>query len=274
MAEIQCFQMAFIGSKLLHIFGVFCTILATLEQTPGNIEINNKRGSGAVQQLTSKQQTSCSKLQTFLCKNYVKNRMDGWPYSAYNRLPAAAQPEFQQYSNNAGAASAQQLFTIHHQLRQAQAQQVHQYLPPSLVAAASSSSNQAKQQNSLVFTQAQTTAATSSSWKTNSNGLVIIPEPQKATSSRSYSNNSELLVETNSGSNSRTMRHATELKTSQPVFPGQPPPLSRFEANNKQNYSPQPPPRQSSQPPQRSSAAANINRTAFPGQQPPVPVRN
>ena len=62
------------------------------------------------------------------------------------------------------------------------------------------------------------------------------------------------------------MRHATELKTSQPVFPGQPPPLARVETSKQQNYSPQPPPRQSSQPPQRS---ANINRTAFPGQQPP-----
>ena len=58
------------------------------------------------------------------------------------------------------------------------------------------------------------------------------------------------------------MRHAAELKTSQPVFPGQPPPLARVETH-KQNY--QPPPRQSSQPPQRNS-----NRTAFPGQAPPA----
>ena len=63
------------------------------------------------------------------------------------------------------------------------------------------------------------------------------------------------------------MRHATELKTRQPIFPGQPPPLARVESSKQQNYSsPQPPPRQSSQPPQRSS---NVNRTAFPGQQPP-----
>ena len=61
------------------------------------------------------------------------------------------------------------------------------------------------------------------------------------------------------------MRHATELKTRQPIFPGQPPPLARVESSKQQNYSsPQPPPRQSSQPPQRSS---NVNRTAFPGQQ-------
>ena len=67
------------------------------------------------------------------------------------------------------------------------------------------------------------------------------------------------------GENSRSMRQATELKTSQPIFPGQPPPLARVD-HNKQNYS-QPPPRQSSQVPQRSSTS--VNRTAFPGQAPP-----
>lgn len=224
-------------------------------------EINNKRGSGALQ-----------KADKLLAKtnlnheNFVKLtlKMDGWPYSAYNRLPQGSADFPAQYSNT---NSAQQLL-LHHQLRQAQ--QVHQYLPPSLVAAAS---NQNKSQQNVSSGQS------ASSWKSNSNGLVIIPEPQKATSNRSYSNSSELLVESvAAATNSRTMRNATELKTSQPVFPGQPPPLSRFEAggsgssgsSSKQNYSPQPPPRQSSQPPQRSSS---INRTAFPGQQPPVPVR-
>ena len=62
------------------------------------------------------------------------------------------------------------------------------------------------------------------------------------------------------------MRQAAELKTSQPIFPGQPPPLARVD-HNKQNYS-QPPPRQSSQVPQRSSSTS-VNRTAFPGQAPP-----
>ncbi len=197
--------------------------------------------------------------------------MEGWPYSAYNRLPHSAQPEFQQYSNSAGssassaaAQSAQQIL-LHHQLRQAQANagQVHQYLPPSLMAAASASKSS---QNNQV-----TPPQTPQGWKSNSNGLVIIPEPQKATTNRSYSNSSssELLVETVTVENSRTMRHATELKSSQPVFPGQPPPLARFENKHQQSYS-QPPPRQSSQPPQRSSS--NINRTAFPGQQPPISV--
>ena len=67
------------------------------------------------------------------------------------------------------------------------------------------------------------------------------------------------------------MRQAAELKTSQPIFPGQPPPLARVD-HNKQNYA-QPPPRQSSQVSQRSSSSsssASVNRTAFPGQAPPT----
>jgi hypothetical protein len=63
------------------------------------------------------------------------------------------------------------------------------------------------------------------------------------------------------------MRQAVELKTSQPIFPGQPPPLARVAAETKSYNSPQPPPRQSSQPPSRSSVN---NRTAFPGLQPPA----
>ena len=56
-----------------------------------------------------------------------------------------------------------------------------------------------------------------------------------------------------------------EVKSSQPIFPGQPPSSAR--AN--ENYgtpTPQPPPRQSSQPPSRSSTSSN--RSAFPGQTP------
>ena len=139
--------------------------------------------------------------------------MEGWPYSAYNRLQNSAQAEnFQQYSASAAtagsaSASAQQIL-LHHQLRQAQAaQQAQQYLPPSLVAAASNNKHHGNQSQTTSLTPPQTPAAASSSasvsWKTssgsNSNGLVIIPEPQKATNSRSYSN-SELLVETASTS--------------------------------------------------------------------------
>ena len=35
------------------------------------------------------------------------------------------------------------------------------------------------------------------------------------------------------------MKHATEIRTSQPIFPGQPPPLARVETSKQQNYSPQ-----------------------------------
>ena len=128
--------------------------------------------------------------------------MDRWPYT-YNRLPHAAQPEFQQYSSSAAGTSAQAQLLLQHQLRQAahqaqaaqaaqQAQQAqqsqHQYLPPSLVAAANN------KHHSLGNSSSQTSSATtSSSWKSssssNSNGLVIIPEPQKA----SHRSTNELL---------------------------------------------------------------------------------
>ena len=47
------------------------------------------------------------------------------------------------------------------------------------------------------------------------------------------------------GSSRPNMRHAVELKSSQPIFPGQPPPSS---ARTEKNFvAAQPPPRQSSQ---------------------------
>ena len=182
---------------------------------------------------------------------------------------------FQQYSST--QASAQHLL-LQHQLRQAQqaqqqAQQAHQYLPPSLVAAANNKHHLANVVRDAPLSQPQTSSTSStssSSWKSNnSNGLVIIPEPQKASSSHRSSSSSSYSNELR-GENSRSMRQAAELKTSQPVFPGQPPPLARVD-HNKQNYS-QPPPRQSSQVPQRSSSSSSssVNRTAFPGQQPPA----
>ena len=108
--------------------------------------------------------------------------MEGWPY--YNRLQSGNNPEFQGYSGSQGsgvsgsnAASQAQQILLHHQLRQAQ-QQAQNYLPPSLVAAAS---NHNKNHNQTPPPAAPQTWKSSNA---NSNGLVIIPEPQKATSSR------------------------------------------------------------------------------------------
>ena len=186
-------------------------------------------------------------------------------------------------------------------------------LPPSLVQAAASNKNHLHQQalanlnmresamavrgggnidvsitsrenfsNASILTPPQTPGSTP--WKSSSNGssgLVVIPEPHKASSSESrhlnnrHSSSSysisahDTLANGSTTSSSRSgMRQAVELKSSQPIFPGQPPPLARVASESKSSYnSPQPPPRQSSQPPSRSSTN---NRTAFPGLQPPA----
>ena len=135
--------------------------------------------------------------------------------------------------------------------------------------------------NTSILTPPQTPSSTP--WKSsssNGSSLVIIPEPHKAESRHSSSSNNrhssssysissphESLAN-GSGSSRSGMRQAVELKSSQPIFPGQPPPLARVASESKSSSynSPQPPPRQSSQPPSRSSSS---NRTAFPGLQPP-----
>ena len=105
--------------------------------------------------------------------------------------------------------------------------------------------------------------------------LVIVPEPHKADPrpvsrhERSYSSQ-DLLA---NGQQQATVRsggragvsQAVEVKSSQPIFPGQPPPLARTN-DGYGTPTPQPPPRQSSQPPSRSSTSSN--RSAFPGQTP------
>ncbi len=103
------------------------------------------------------------------------------------------------------------------------------------------------------------------------------------------------------------MRQAVELKSSQPIFPGQPPPLSASRekgggGSSSSSFGAQPPPRQSSQVrdtlhtgcsitsggkedlcvilktpyqvPSRSAASPASNRTAFPGQAPPQGFRS
>ena len=105
--------------------------------------------------------------------------------------------------------------------------------------------------------------------------LVIVPEPHKADPrpgsrhERSFSSQDILAngqQQTVSRSGGRAgVSQAVEVKSSQPIFPGQSPSLTR----NNDGYgtpTPQPPPRQSSQPPSRSSTSSN--RSAFPGQTP------
>ena len=104
-------------------------------------------------------------------------------------------------------------------------------------------------------------------------GLVIVPELHKADprprQERSFSSQ-EILANGQQQAVSRSggragVSQAVEVKSSQPIFPGQP--TSSARAND--NYgtpTPQPPPRQSSQPPSRSSTSSN--RSAFPGQTP------
>jgi hypothetical protein len=100
--------------------------------------------------------------------------------------------------------------------------------------------------NASILTPPQTPVSTP--WKSsNGSGLVVIPEPHKAESrhsshnnrhSSSYSVSSHDNVSNGSSASSATssrsgMRQAVELKTSQPVFPGQPPPLSRVASEAK-----------------------------------------
>ena len=97
--------------------------------------------------------------------------------------------------------------------------------------------------------------------------LVIVPEPHKADLRRSQDvlpNGQQQQPVSRSGGRAGVTQ-AVEVKSSQPIFPGQSPALARtndgFVAST-----PQPPPRQSSQPPSRSSSSSN--RNAFPGQTP------
>ena len=105
--------------------------------------------------------------------------------------------------------------------------------------------------------------------------LVIVPEPHKADPrpvsrhERSYSSQ-DLLANGQQHATARSggragVSQAVEVKSSQPIFPGQPPPLARTN-DGYGTPTPQPPPRQSSQPPSRSSTSSN--RSAFPGQTP------
>ena len=104
-------------------------------------------------------------------------------------------------------------------------------------------------------------------------GLVIVPEPHKADprprSERSFSSqeilaNGQQQVVSRSGGRAGVSQ-AVEVKSSQPIFPGQSPSSARA-TDNYGTPTPQPPPRQSSQPPSRSSTSSN--RSAFPGQTP------
>ena len=104
-------------------------------------------------------------------------------------------------------------------------------------------------------------------------GLVIVPEPHKADPrprhERSFSSQ-EVLANGQQQAASRPggragVSQAVEVKSSQPIFPGQPPSSARSN-DNYTTPTPQPPPRQSSQPPSRSSSSSN--RSAFPGQTP------
>ena len=106
--------------------------------------------------------------------------------------------------------------------------------------------------------------------------LVIVPEPHKADPrpvsrhERSYSSQ-ELLPNGQQQPTARSggragVSQAVEVKSSQPIFPGQPPSVPRTN-DGYGTPTPQPPPRQSSQPPSRSSTS-NHNRSAFPGQTP------
>ena len=97
--------------------------------------------------------------------------------------------------------------------------------------------------------------------------LVIVPEPHKADLRRSQDvlPNGQQQQPVSRSVGRAGVTQAVEVKSSQPIFPGQSPALARtndgFVAST-----PQPPPRQSSQPPSRSSSSSN--RNAFPGQTP------
>lgn len=185
----------------------------------------------------------------------------------------------------------------------AAAHEVAQYqnmaLPPSLVQAAASNKTHLHQQalvnlNSresfLTPPQTPVTAGFGYKQAVSVANSVVVPEPHKP-DPRAIVNNvrgniyshHDILANGNGGLNPNhavttvsassssgrpnVMRQAVELKSSQPVFPGQPPPsLARTENRS------QPPPRQSSQ--VRSSvSASSTNRTAFPGQAPPQAFR-
>lgn len=142
------------------------------------------------------------------------------------------------------------------------------------------------------------TPVSSLGWKSGGAGAVIVPEPHKAADPRSIVNNvmrgaerppyadvnggGSAVASVNGGANNGAataggrgnMRQAVELKSSQPIFPGQPPPLAArtSAASSSSSSSQQPPPRQSSQvrvPSRSSSSSSSSNRTAFPGQAPP-----
>ena len=96
--------------------------------------------------------------------------------------------------------------------------------------------------------------------------LVLVPEPHKAdprpVSRHELANGQQQAVSRSGGRVG--VNNAVEVKSSQPIFPGQPPPRTN---DGYGAPTPQPPPRQSSQPPSRSSTSSS-NRSAFPGQTP------
>ncbi len=133
--------------------------------------------------------------------------------------------------------------------------------------AAASSSTTSSTSRAADFLTPPQTPVSSLAWKGANAASLVVPEPHKP-DPRALVNNVMRGMErhydlnggaagggapspvnngasTSSSSNRGGMRQAVELKSSQPIFPGQPPPLSRSAA--EKTFNAQPPPRQSSQ---------------------------
>ncbi|XP_023326543.1 uncharacterized protein LOC111699973 [Eurytemora carolleeae] len=164
--------------------------------------------------------------------------MDPNAWQAYqaaysSRFNSGARDEPNPYASNPAS-----LFLAHQQLREVASQHYqNQILPPSLVHAAANNKSQLHQQalaNLNQMTGAGILNSSAAAWKMEAE------QPRH-----------------------EPRRSVIESKSSQPAFPGQPPPL-QDRSRDSPLYPGQPPPRQSSQPRSQSHSSP-----AFPGIVPP-----
>jgi len=160
-----------------------------------------------------------------------------------NRFGSSQQDDNNPYHNPASFLLA------HQQLREAASQHYqNQILPPSLVQAAANNKNQLHQQALANLNMRESVMS--------SNALLTPPVTPVSTAWSKPSNE----ISRPRDEQPQQRRSVIEAKTSQPAFPGQPPPLtdSRVSRNLESptpTFPGQPPPRQSSQPRTSSQAA-------------------
>eukprot|EP00092_Neocalanus_flemingeri_P012349 GFUD01013315.1.p1 GENE.GFUD01013315.1~~GFUD01013315.1.p1 ORF type:complete len:1215 (-),score=291.42 GFUD01013315.1:329-3973(-) len=179
--------------------------------------------------------------------------MDPNAWQAYQAAAASYSNRFSSSQQDDGNPYHNPAFLLaHQQLREAASQHYqNQILPPSLVQAAANNKNQLHQQALANLNMRESVMS--------SNALLTPPVTPVSTAWSKASNE----ISRSRDEQPQQRRSVIEAKTSQPAFPGQPPPLTDSRVGrNLDSPSPafpgQPPPRQSSQP--RSSSQA-----AFPG---------